>query len=46
VVGEDDEVVRYQHVAEMLYGLADGQQPTVVCAVRVFQLGRVEFQGE
>jgi hypothetical protein len=25
VVGEDDEVSRFQHTAEMLYGFVDGQ---------------------
>jgi hypothetical protein len=44
MVGEDDKVARLQHVAEMLYGLVDGQQLAVVCAV--FLLGRVEFLGE
>jgi hypothetical protein len=44
VAGEDDEVARFQHVAEMLYGLVDGQQLAVVSAV--FLLGRVEFLGE
>jgi hypothetical protein len=43
VVGEDDEVARFQHVMKMLYSLADGQQLTVVYAV--FLLGRVEFPG-
>jgi hypothetical protein len=26
VVGENDEVARFQHVFEMLHGLVDGQQ--------------------
>jgi hypothetical protein len=26
VVGEDGEVARFQHMAEILYGLVDGQQ--------------------
>jgi hypothetical protein len=26
VVSEDGEVARFQHIAEMLYGLVDGQQ--------------------
>jgi hypothetical protein len=41
VRGEDDEVARFQHVAEMLYGFVHGQQLAVVRAV--FLLGRVEF---
>jgi hypothetical protein len=44
VVGEDNEVMCFQHVVEMLYGLVDGQQLTVVCSV--FLLGRVEFLGK
>jgi hypothetical protein len=40
VVGKDDEVARFQHMAEMLYGHVYGQQPAVVCAV--FLLGRVQ----
>jgi hypothetical protein len=44
MVGEDDEVARFQHVAEMLYSLVDCQQFAVVCAV--FLLSRVEFLGE
>jgi hypothetical protein len=39
MVGED-EVARFQHMAEILYGLIDGQQLAVVCAV--FLLDRVE----
>jgi hypothetical protein len=41
MVGEVDEMARFQHMAEMLYGLVDGQQLAVLCAV--FLLGRVEF---
>jgi hypothetical protein len=40
VVGED-EVARFQHMAEMLYGLVVDQQLTIVCAVLL--LGRAEF---
>jgi hypothetical protein len=40
VVGEDDEVARFQHMAEMLYGLVDGQLLTVVA---VLSLARVKF---
>jgi hypothetical protein len=43
MVGEDDEA-RFQHVAEMLYGLAYGQKLAVVCAI--FLLDRVAFFGE
>jgi hypothetical protein len=39
-----DEVARFQHVAEMLYGLVDGQQLAVVCTV--FLLGRVASAAE
>jgi hypothetical protein len=42
-VGKDDEWC-FQHVAEMLYGLVDGQQLADVCTV--FLLGRVEILGE
>jgi hypothetical protein len=41
VVSEDGEVARFQHMAEMLYGLEDGQQLSVVGAVRL--LGLVEL---
>jgi hypothetical protein len=41
MVGKDDEVARFQHMAEMVYGLVDDQQLADVCAV--FLLGRVEF---
>jgi hypothetical protein len=41
VVGEDGEVARFQHMAEMLYGLVDGQQLAIVGAVLL--LGRIEF---
>jgi hypothetical protein len=44
VFGEDYEVARFQHVAEMLYALVDGQQLAVVSPV--FLLGPVEFLGE
>jgi hypothetical protein len=45
MVSEDGEVVRLQHMAEMLYGLVDGQQLSVVGAV--LPLGWVElFRGE
>jgi hypothetical protein len=43
MVGEDDEVARFQHVIEMVYGLVNDQQLAVVCAV--FLLGRIEFFG-
>jgi hypothetical protein len=35
------EVTRFQHMPEMLNGFVDGQQLTVVGAVRL--LGRIEF---
>jgi hypothetical protein len=41
VVGEDGVVARFQHMAEMLYGLVDAQQLAIVGAVLL--LGRVEF---
>jgi hypothetical protein len=41
VVGEDGEVARFQHMAEMLYVLVDGQYLMVVGAVRL--LSKVEF---
>jgi hypothetical protein len=41
VVGEDCEVVRFQHMAEMLYGLVYGQQLAIVGAVLL--LGRIEL---
>jgi hypothetical protein len=41
VVREDDEVTRFQHAAEMLYGFVDGQQLTVVGSVLL--LRRVEY---
>jgi hypothetical protein len=44
VVSGGDEVARFQHVAEMLYGILNGQQLAAVCAV--FLLNRVEFLGE
>jgi hypothetical protein len=40
-VVREDEVTRFQHVAEMLHGFVDGQQLTVVGAVLL--LRRVEF---
>jgi hypothetical protein len=33
IVGEDDEMACFQHVAEMLYGLVYGQQLVVLCAI-------------
>jgi hypothetical protein len=44
IVGEYNEVARFQHVTEMRHGLADGQQLSVICAV--FLLNRAEFLGE
>jgi hypothetical protein len=44
MVGEDDEMARLQHMAEMLYSLVDCQQLTVKSTV--FLLGRVEFLEE
>jgi hypothetical protein len=44
MVGEDDKVVRFQHVAEMLYGLVDSHELAVVCAV--FPPGHIEFLRE
>jgi hypothetical protein len=41
VIGEDGEVMHFQHMAGMLYGLVDGQQLAIVGAVLL--LGRVEF---
>jgi hypothetical protein len=41
VVGEDEEVARFQHMAEMFYGLVYGQELAVIDAV--FLLGRVRF---
>jgi hypothetical protein len=41
VVGEDGDVARFQHMAELRHGLVDGQQLAVVGAVLL--LGRVEF---
>jgi hypothetical protein len=41
VVGEDGEVARFQHMAEMLYGLVDGQQLAILGDVLL--LGRTEF---
>jgi hypothetical protein len=41
VVQEDDEVTRFQHVADMLYGFVDGQQLTVIGAVLLLRW--VEF---
>jgi hypothetical protein len=35
----EDEVARFKYVAQMLYGLVDGQQVAAVCAV--FLLGPV-----
>jgi hypothetical protein len=35
VVGEDDELMRFQHVAEMIYDLVNGQQLAVVCTSEV-----------
>jgi hypothetical protein len=40
VVGEDVEVARLQHMAEMLYAIVDGQQLAIVGPVIL--LGRVE----
>jgi hypothetical protein len=37
-------VVLFQHVAEMLYGLVNGQHLAVVCTL--FLLGRVEVLSE
>jgi hypothetical protein len=39
-VGEDDEVGRFQHMAEMLYGFAVGGHKLL------FLLGQIEFLGE
>jgi hypothetical protein len=44
MVSEDDEVTRFQHVAEMLHGLVDSQQLPIVGAV--FLLYRVELGEE
>jgi hypothetical protein len=41
VVGEDGEMARFQHMAEILYGLVDGKQLAIVGAVLL--LGRIEF---
>jgi hypothetical protein len=43
-VGKDDEAAHFQHVAEMLYSIVDGQQLAVVCTV--FLLSQVEFLRE
>jgi hypothetical protein len=44
VVGKNDEMTRFQHVAEMLHGLVDCQKLSVIRAV--FLLSRAEFPGE
>jgi hypothetical protein len=44
LVGENDELTRFQHVSEMLHGLVDGQQLCIVGAV--FLLSWAEFPGE
>jgi hypothetical protein len=44
VVSEDDEVACFRHVAEILHGLVDCRQLSIVRAV--FLLGQVEFLGE
>jgi hypothetical protein len=41
VVGEDGEVARFQHMAEMLYVFVDGKQLAIVSALLL--LGRIEF---
>jgi hypothetical protein len=44
MVSENDEVTRFQHVAEMLHGLVDSQLLSILGAV--FLLCRVELLGE
>jgi hypothetical protein len=44
VIGENGEVARFQHMSEMLHGLVDGQQLSVVGAV--FLLSSAKFPGE
>jgi hypothetical protein len=44
MVSEDDELARFQHVAEMLLALVDSQQPSIVGAL--FPLGRVQLLGD
>jgi hypothetical protein len=44
VFGEDDEVAHFQHVAEMIHGLVDIHQLSIIGAV--FLLGRAEFVAE
>lgn len=44
IVGEYEEVARFQHIVQMLYGLVYGQQFVIVCAL--FLLGRVKILGE
>jgi hypothetical protein len=44
VIGEYDEVTRFQHVAEMLHGLVYSQQFAIVRAVLL--LGWVQLPGE
>jgi hypothetical protein len=39
IASEDDEVARFQHIAEMLYGLVDGQQLAVLGAVFLLRGG-------
>jgi hypothetical protein len=41
---DEDNVARFQHVVELLYGLVDGQRLAVLCAL--FLLDRVEFLEE
>jgi hypothetical protein len=41
VVGGNGEVARFQHMAEILYGIVGGEQLAIVGAV--FLLGRVEL---
>jgi hypothetical protein len=41
VVGEDGEVARFKHMAEILYGLVDDLELGIVDVVLL--LGRVEF---
>jgi hypothetical protein len=44
MVSEDGEVARFQHVTEMLHGLVDSQQLSIVGAL--FLLGWVQLPGE
>jgi hypothetical protein len=41
MVGEDDAVARFQHVTEVLYGLVNGQQLAVVCAIFLLEPGLI-----